>query len=210
MRLTVDKNSTLPMQEQIIGQITVLIRLGELRLGVLLPTVKELAASLNLNYNTVAAAYRTLEKKGYVVQNRRAGTRVADRLPEDPETDLLAHQTAAVAEDLSRLSGDQALVMNLLAANLALRSQKTPLRVAVLARTPLAAARATSRTQTILGDSYTCVPQTPHAFHHDFRSADYHLTVIDPDLLNRFAEPSRVAPPPYIEAHSAAFPAGAD
>jgi DNA-binding GntR family transcriptional regulator len=161
---------------------------------------------LNLNYNTVAAAYRTLEKKGYVVQNRRAGTRVADRLPEDPETDLLAYQTAAVAGDLSRLSGDQALVMNLLAANLALRSQKTPLRVAVLARTPLAAARASSRTQTILGDGYTCVPQTHH---NDFRSADYHLTVIDSELLSLFPEPSRVAPP-YIEAHSAAFPAGAD
>ncbi len=203
MNVTVDKNSSIPIQEQLIGQLGVIVRFGKLKSGDVLPTVKELAKSLNINYNTVAAAYRTLQRRGYLEQHRRGGTRVAEPLPEDPATDLLTYQTAAVAAQLKALSDDTPTLMNLLAAHLALGKEAPALRVAVVARTPLTAARAAARTQTILGDGYACVPQTPEAF----RSADYHLTVVDPDLL---IEAERSAFLPYREVHNASFPAGAD
>ena len=206
MRLEVDKASVVSVQEQIIAQTIVLIRSRVLSLGSRLPTVKELASSLNLNYNTVAAAYRELERRGYLEQNRGAGTRVAAVLPDDPTTDLLAHITAEAARQLSALPGDTNTALHLLAANLALGSRKSPLTVAVLARTPLEAARAAERTRSILGDGYSCVPQTPA----EFRSADYHLTVVDPGLVGQLAQFLSDAPPPYVEAHSATFPAGAD
>lgn len=206
MKLVVDKESVVSVQEQVVAQLTVLIRSGKLESGVRLPTVKELANSLNLNYNTVAAAYRELERRGYLEQNRGGGTRVTATLPQDPETDLLAHVTAEAARQLSALPGDANTALHLLAANLALGSLKSPLTVAVLARTPLEAARAAERTWSILGDGYTCVPQTPA----EFRSADYHLTVVDPGLVGQWAQPLSAASPPYVEPHSATFPAGAD
>ena len=42
-----------------------------------LPTVRELAASLDVSPATVAAAYRTLKQRGFVVAERARGTMVA-------------------------------------------------------------------------------------------------------------------------------------
>jgi DNA-binding transcriptional MocR family regulator len=55
-----------------------LIRSGGLRPGDTLPPLRELAASLSVNRNTVAAAYRRLAFDGYVHANRRRGTIVID------------------------------------------------------------------------------------------------------------------------------------
>ncbi len=189
-------------------QIRLLIWYKDIKPGEQLPTVKELAVSLKLNYNTVAAAYRELERQGYVVQNRRAGTRVATTVPTDPATVLMAHVTADVAKQLGALGADPRDIVKMLAAQLALGSRSKPLEVAVLASTPLEAAQTATRTQAILGDSYRCIPQTPN----EYRSTDYHLSVISPELVASLAPPSLpgAAPTPSAEIYSAAFPAGAD
>lgn len=208
MNLVIDKASEISVFEQITSQIRILIRRGYFKPNEQLSTVKELASSLKLNYNTVAAAYRELERQGYVVQNRRAGTRVAMSVPTDPTTALMAHVTAEVAQQLGALGADPGEIVKMLAAQLALGSRSKPLEVAVLARTPLEAAQTATRTQAILGDSYRCIPQIPS----EYRSADYHLSVISPELVASLAPPSLpgAALTPSTEVYSAAFPAGAD
>ena len=58
------------------------IEAGELLPGDKLPTVRGSAELLGLAPNTVARAYRELERAGWIVGRGRAGTFVADEAPE--------------------------------------------------------------------------------------------------------------------------------
>jgi GntR family transcriptional regulator len=61
--LTVDPRSGVPIYLQIIEQVKRSIALGVLQSGEQLPTVKQLAIDLTVNPNTVARAYRELERE---------------------------------------------------------------------------------------------------------------------------------------------------
>jgi GntR family transcriptional regulator len=61
--LTVDPRSGVPIYLQIIEQIKRSVALGVLQDGEQLPTVKQLAIDLTVNPNTVARAYRELERE---------------------------------------------------------------------------------------------------------------------------------------------------
>ncbi|NJA58778.1 GntR family transcriptional regulator, partial [Streptomyces sp. NEAU-H3] len=52
---------------------------GELGPGDVLPPMRELAADLGVNANTVAAAYRTLRERGVIETAGRRGSRVRAR-----------------------------------------------------------------------------------------------------------------------------------
>ena len=60
--LTVDTRSGVPIYLQIIEQVKRSVALGVLAPGEQLPTVKQLAIDLTVNPNTVARAYRELER----------------------------------------------------------------------------------------------------------------------------------------------------
>src|SRR5271155_3773523 len=64
--LTVDTRSGLPIYLQIIEQIKRSVALGILQAGEQLPTVKQLALDLTINPNTVARAYRDLERDNVI------------------------------------------------------------------------------------------------------------------------------------------------
>ena len=209
MDITLDKQSLVPIGEQLKAQICVLIHNGELLPDNLLPTVNELAQQLNINHNTVAAAYRALEAEGYLVQRRRAGTRVAPAPPKSAEEGLAVHLTAGFAEDVAASGLDANEVVKLFAAQVNLRGRRSPLNVAVLARTPLQAAALAERAGVLLGENFRCVPGAVDSY----RSADYHLTLVHPELLVALRgalEPSR----PLFDASPWPFdqyvPAGAD
>ncbi len=57
------------------------IRAGRIPQGALLPTVRALAAALQVSPTTVTAAYRTLRLRGALSAQRRRGTRVSPRPP---------------------------------------------------------------------------------------------------------------------------------
>lgn len=205
MDIYLDQTSLVPLGAQLTTQLRVLIRQKELKADDLLPTVKELAASLNLNYNTVAAAYRALEREGYLVQNRRAGTRVAPEPPEDPKQDLALGLLAQMSRQLEALELDPNDLLKLLATQSYRRAQQPSYKVAVLARTPLAALRVAERAKVLLGEQVTCVPETPQTY----VSSSYHLTVVDPNLVPTWTATANVIPMDTM-AYSHAFPAGAD
>jgi GntR family transcriptional regulator len=64
--LTVDPSSGVPLYLQIIEQIKRSVALGVLAAGEQLPTVKQLAVDLTVNPNTVARAYRALEREAVI------------------------------------------------------------------------------------------------------------------------------------------------
>lgn len=64
MFLKIDPRSSIPIYSQIIDQLKMQTASGRLRQGDRVPTVRELAAQLRVNPNTVAKAYRDLEREG--------------------------------------------------------------------------------------------------------------------------------------------------
>jgi GntR family transcriptional regulator len=64
--LTVDPRSGVPIYLQVIEQIKRSVAIGILQAGEQLPTVKQLAIDLTINPNTVAKAYRELERDGVI------------------------------------------------------------------------------------------------------------------------------------------------
>ena len=81
MRIEVDSSGGLPVYERIVRGIKYAIARGEYRPGERLPSVRGLAVALLVNPNTVARAYRQLEREGIVVTRRGDGMFVADRAP---------------------------------------------------------------------------------------------------------------------------------
>ena len=70
----IDPDSAVAPYEQIRAQVVAAVRSGALAPGTRLPTVRHLAADLGLAPNTVARAFRELEKAGVVATRGRLGT----------------------------------------------------------------------------------------------------------------------------------------
>lgn len=85
--LTIQLDSPVPIGDQIRLGLRRAIAAGEVNPGDSLPTVRQLAADLGVNLNTVARAYRELESEGLVSTVRGRGTVVtsARELSRQPE-----------------------------------------------------------------------------------------------------------------------------
>lgn len=67
-------NSGVSPYQQIVQQVKSALRLGRLRIGDQLPTVKEVVGKIAINPNTVLKAYRELEHEGLVAARPGVGT----------------------------------------------------------------------------------------------------------------------------------------
>ena len=83
-----DARSGLSPYLQLVQQVRHALRLGLLREGDQLPTVKQVVARLAINANTVLKAYRELEHEGLVAARPGLGTFVTATLT---DTSLAAH-----------------------------------------------------------------------------------------------------------------------
>jgi len=72
--LTVSLSSPIPLHDQIVAGLRDLIAAGALATGDELPPVRQLAADLGINLNTVARAYRELTDAGLLASVRGRGT----------------------------------------------------------------------------------------------------------------------------------------
>jgi DNA-binding transcriptional MocR family regulator len=101
---------------------------GELAPGHLLPAMRELAADLGVNANTVAAAYRALRERGVIETAGRRGSRVRERRATRTPREAIRVEVPAGAIDISTGNPDLALLpplheaLALAAANAARRS----------------------------------------------------------------------------------------
>jgi GntR family transcriptional regulator len=74
MQIKLDFRSGIPIYIQIMDQIKNLIATGELKPDDQLPTVRQLASELRVNFNTVARAYRLLDEAGLISTQHGRGT----------------------------------------------------------------------------------------------------------------------------------------
>ncbi len=77
LTVTIDRDIEDPVYEQVADQIRLRIASGELGPATPLPSVRQLAGNLGVNLNTIARAYRLLEREGFLVIRDRAGVVVA-------------------------------------------------------------------------------------------------------------------------------------
>ena len=75
-KIRIDLQSGTPAYLQILSQIQAFIAGKELLPGDQLPTVRQLAAHSGINFNTVARAYRLLDKAGLITTQQGRGTYV--------------------------------------------------------------------------------------------------------------------------------------
>jgi GntR family transcriptional regulator len=76
----VDRAGSMPAYAQLVRQVREALRLGQLRPGDRLPTVREVVTSCTVNAATVLKAYRELELSGLVESRQGSGTYVRGTL----------------------------------------------------------------------------------------------------------------------------------
>jgi GntR family transcriptional regulator len=86
--IKLDFRSGLPIYVQIVDQISQLIASGELQTGDQLPTVRQLAIDLRINWNTVARAYKLLDEAGLISTQQGRGTYVWETPQEETRSQL--------------------------------------------------------------------------------------------------------------------------
>jgi GntR family transcriptional regulator len=79
MYIVIDETDRRPIYRQVVDEIKALIARGELREGTALPPVRQVAADLGVNLNTIATAYRELQSEGLINVRHGAGAVVASR-----------------------------------------------------------------------------------------------------------------------------------
>jgi GntR family transcriptional regulator len=94
MRIAVDTRDARPIYQQIMDEVRRGIVLGTLRGEDALPSVRQLATDLRVNPNTVAQAYRELEREGVVYVRRGQGTFVSPVRTDDGERRVLLRGVA--------------------------------------------------------------------------------------------------------------------
>ncbi|MBQ9954025.1 MAG: GntR family transcriptional regulator [Eggerthellaceae bacterium] len=81
----VDKDSNVAVWMQLRKRIAYLISTGYFKPGDQLPKIRELAADISINFNTVNKAYLSLQSDGYVVSVRGKGVFVSDVVKNDAD-----------------------------------------------------------------------------------------------------------------------------
>ena len=77
MYISIDFNSDEALYLQLRNQIVYAIVKAELREGVILPSVRDMAETVGINMHTVNKAYAMLRQEGYLQLDRRHGAIVA-------------------------------------------------------------------------------------------------------------------------------------
>ena len=79
MYITIDELDRRPIYRQVADEIKGLIARGALSEGMALPPVRQVADDLGVNLNTIAAAYRELQKEGLLKVRHGSGAVVSSR-----------------------------------------------------------------------------------------------------------------------------------
>ena len=133
MQIRIDNASNRPVYRQIIDQVKRDIALGRLIKDEKLPTVRQLAKQLAINPNTIAKAYRQLEREGIIVTRPGAGAFVANldsNLSRAVRKRLLSEELERIAVEAFHMQIDTETLLELfnnVVEKLNMPSRKPPL-----------------------------------------------------------------------------------
>ncbi|MCA1592510.1 MAG: GntR family transcriptional regulator [Acidobacteria bacterium] len=108
MRLWLSKNSEVPLREQLVRQVMLGIISDDLKPGQRLPSTRELARRFSIHSNTVSAAYRDLERRGWLEFRKGSGVYVralAESATEALSTPLELDQLISSFLSFARVQG---------------------------------------------------------------------------------------------------------
>ena len=101
MYITIDASDRRPLYQQVVDEIKALVAGGELPEGSSLPPVRQVAADLGVNLNTIAYAYRQLQKEGLVKVRHGAGAVVTSRIISETTGEQLRSQLGTALTHLA-------------------------------------------------------------------------------------------------------------
>jgi GntR family transcriptional regulator len=98
MKINIDFRSGQPIYIQIVEQIRRKVASGELKQGDQLPTVRQLATDLRVNFNTVARAYRLLDEARLISTQQGRGTYIWEQQSEETMERLRSQELEALTQ----------------------------------------------------------------------------------------------------------------
>lgn len=98
MDIRIDPDSAVPIYQQIVNSIKHQVATGRLKPGEQLPTVRELAADLRINPNTVARAYDQLDGDSVISTQQGRGTYVRERPDQQHLTRIRQEELRAIMD----------------------------------------------------------------------------------------------------------------
>lgn len=117
-KIQIDPASNIPLVHQVSRMIRSQIVRGELEMGEYLPSVRDLGSELGVNFNTVAKAYRQLEKEDLIEIRHGLGARIKERVAPSinpPATTSLLDDLDEVICQLSLKGSNQEQVVDFFA-----------------------------------------------------------------------------------------------
>lgn len=103
LQFSIDPRASKPIYVQIMDEVRRSIVIGELGTDDPLPSVRQLAADLRVNHNTIVQAYRELEREEVIYVRRGQGTFVAaQRKPQVQREKILAEVVERAIGDAHR------------------------------------------------------------------------------------------------------------
>ena len=127
MYIRLDPNNGIPLGVQIVRGIRLAIANGKLLAGEQLPSARDLAAQLQVNFHTVRKAFGELQAEGLLEFHRGRGTFVSQDVRKLRSTDvkrIVRDHVDRLVEDLAGATVDHDQLQELLRAELARALQR--------------------------------------------------------------------------------------
>jgi GntR family transcriptional regulator len=125
MLIRLDFRGREPIYAQIVDQVKHMVASGALKPGAQLPTVRQLATELRVNFNTIARAYRLLDEEGVISTQQGRGTYILDQPVPAEQRKLRRQRLAELTEryllEAERLGYSPDEIAHVIAAGLSAR-----------------------------------------------------------------------------------------
>ena len=116
MQIHISPHDDVPIYRQIVNQVKYLVASGRLSTGDEVPPIRRLAEDLLINPNTVARAYRDLERAGVFSSRPGSGTRVSSNgspLSREEKMRILGERAMGLVAEARQLGVDVEEVVEL-------------------------------------------------------------------------------------------------
>jgi len=104
VKISINKDSSVPVRDQLVEQVSLQIASGMLSSREKLPSIRALAARLGIHYSTVTAAYNHLADVGLLEIRQGSGVRVASISSRESEPQAKTNLDTMINEFLARAS----------------------------------------------------------------------------------------------------------
>lgn len=115
MNITIDENSEVPIYKQIVEQVKEAVALGKLQEGTQLPSIRQIANEAEVNPNTVAKAFKILERDQVIISKGFRGSFVKHSANEHLNEDIqsrVEEELQAAIEKLRKVGAIDSEIRN--------------------------------------------------------------------------------------------------